>query len=180
MFQVISEIVSVDTKTIKPYHRNVRHNDVTVEKLVEVIPKVGFNVPLVLDRNNVIVKGHTRWKAAIKLGMKQIPCVYTDADEETIKLDRLADNRVSEFSQWDDELLKSELASLNLGFDFDLGGLNFKIEDVAPIETAAPAPAEMDADAGKPAPADRDYHEVTCNKCGNTMFVEIPGKPKKK
>lgn len=172
----VSEIKLVDTKKIKPYHRNVRKNDVTVEKLVEVIPKVGFNVPLVLDRNNVIVKGHTRWKAAIKLGMKQIPCVYTDADEETIKLDRLADNRIQEFSQWDDELLKGELASLNLGFDFDLKGLNFQLADPEPIlPQPAAAPAAPAAAAEQHAP-DRKYHEVTCNKCGNTMFVELDSK----
>src|SRR5438309_6277653 len=95
---VVSQMAMVQTSQIRPYHRNARKNDATVEKLVELIPKVGFNVPLVLDRQNVIVKGHTRWKAAIRLGLEQLPCVYTDADPESIKLDRLADNRVQEFS----------------------------------------------------------------------------------
>lgn len=134
---VVSKIELVPIMEIRPYHRNTRHNEETVVKLVELIPLVGFNVPLVLDRKNVIVKGHSRWKAAIRLGMTKIPCVYTDADEETIKFDRLADNRVQEFSKWDDETLKSELASLNLSFNFDLSGLNFSFTD-KPVNQIAP------------------------------------------
>jgi len=58
--EMISEIVLVPIKEIKPYHRNVRINAKTIDKLIEIIPKVGFNVPLVLDKHNVIVKGHSR------------------------------------------------------------------------------------------------------------------------
>jgi ParB-like chromosome segregation protein Spo0J len=129
MVAMVDELVMVETRKIKPYHRNARKNDATVERLVELIPKVGFNVPLLLDRQNVIVKGHTRWKAAVKLGMPQIPCVYSDADEETNKLDRLADNKVQELSTWDQELLGGELASLNLDFAFDLTTLDFVVAD---------------------------------------------------
>src|SRR5215469_1431770 len=81
-----------------------------------------------LDHHNKIVKGHSRWQAALRLGMTELPCLYTDADPETIKLDRLADNRMQEFSLWDEDLLASELASLNLGDGFDLSSLNFKID----------------------------------------------------
>ena len=123
--EIINEIVMVETKKIKPYHRNPRKNDKTINLLVEIIPRVGFNVPLVLDKNNIIVKGHSRWSAAIKLGLEEIPCVYSNADAETIKLDRLADNKVQEFSLWDMDLLRNELASINL--DFDLGDLGFNL-----------------------------------------------------
>ena len=199
----------VETRKIKPYQRNARKNDATVAKLAELIPRVGFNVPLVLDRKNVIVKGHARWKAAVKLGMTAVPCVYTDADEETIKLDRLADNRAQEFSTWDVELLSGELASLNLNFAFDLGTLNFELADnprktadahaLAPAddsppsgrrEEAAPAGREDRNDGGngdKPYISDADvrdayslpvadYDEVTCDKCGNHMFIRHPGR----
>jgi ParB family transcriptional regulator, chromosome partitioning protein len=201
MVEIVNALVMVETRRIKPYHRNPRRNDATVDKLVELIPKVGFNVPLVLDRNNVIVKGHTRWKAAVRLKMAALPCVYTDADEETIKLDRLADNRVQEFSSWDQELLGGELASLNLDFAFDLGTLDFVLADNRRRppgltgEPAAPsgagAPGESGLAAGereddRPFISDDDvrataslpvneYHEVTCNKCGNRMFVKKDG-----
>jgi ParB family transcriptional regulator, chromosome partitioning protein len=197
---VVNEMVMVKTGAIKPYHRNPRKNDVTVDKLVELIPKVGFNVPLVLDRSNVIVKGHTRWRAAVRLKMPAIPCVYTDADEETVKLDRLADNRVQEFSTWDQELLGGELASLNLDFAFDLGTLDFVLADnrrrpgaeaVVMLPDGQPGreetlPAVRDGgEAGGGAPpyiSDADvratyslpvseYDEATCDKCGNHMFI---------
>jgi hypothetical protein len=81
-------------------------------------------------------KGHARYAAAIRLGMEEIPCVVTDADEETIKLDRLADNRISEFSEWINDELLHEIDMLNLDFDFDLESLGF------------PAPSDdFDADA---------------------------------
>jgi hypothetical protein len=60
--------------------------------------------------------------------MKELPYVYTDNDDETDKLDRIADNKVQEFSLWDTELLSSELAGLNLSFEFDLGILDLKLD----------------------------------------------------
>ena len=184
--QSVKEIKIVSIKQITPYHRNVRHNDRTVEQLVAIIPKVGFNVPLVLDRNNVIVKGHARWAAGIKLKMKALPCVYTDADEETIKLDRLADNKLHELTQWDDEQLQAEIASLTLGYDIDLEALGFAPASLeaflppadgtgadaagfAPGEdsiTPAEVAATVNTDAGK-------YEQCVCNKCGNVMFVKV-------
>lgn len=118
------KVVLVNTSDIKPYHRNARKNDETVLKLCEIIPKVGFNVPVVIDKNNVIIKGHSRWKAAVKLGMKQIPCIISENDDETNKLDRLADNKIQEFSKWDDEILATELMSVNIP-DIELSDFGF-------------------------------------------------------
>lgn len=125
--EIVNQIVMKKISEVKPYVRNPRKNDKTVNLLVEIIPKVGFNVPLVIDRNGIIVKGHARYAAAIRLGMEQVPCVVTDADEETIKLDRLADNRISEFSEWVNDELLHELDMLNLDFDFDLESLGFSV-----------------------------------------------------
>lgn len=134
--EIVNQIVMKKISEVKPYVRNPRKNDKTVNLLVEIIPKVGFNVPLVIDRNGIIVKGHARYAAAIRLGMEEVPCVMTDADEETIKLDRLADNRISEFSEWINDELLHEIDMLNLDFDFDLESLGF------------PAPSDdFDADA---------------------------------
>lgn len=125
--EIVNQIVMKKISEVKPYVRNPRKNDKTVNLLVEIIPKVGFNVPLVIDRNGIIVKGHARYAAAIRLGMEEVPCVVTDADEETIKLDRLADNRISEFSEWVNDELLHELDMLNLDFDFDLESLGFSV-----------------------------------------------------
>lgn len=122
--EVVNQIIMKGINEIKPYIRNPRQNEKTVELLCEIIPKVGFNVPIVIDKNGVIVKGHSRYKAAIRLGMTEVPCVVTDADEEAIKLDRIADNKVSEFSEWIDEELMHEVDMINLDFDFSELGID--------------------------------------------------------
>lgn len=131
--EIVDKIVMRPINTIKPYIRNPRKNDKTVDLLVQIIPKVGFNVPLVIDKNGIIVKGHSRFRAAIKLGMKELPCVITEADEETIKLDRIADNKISEFSEWVNDDLMHELDMLNI--DFDLSTLGFDMPKFEEIPT---------------------------------------------
>ena len=125
--EVVKNIVMKKISEVKPYVRNPRKNDKTVQLLVDIIPKVGFNVPIVIDKKSVIVKGHARYAAAIKLGMTEVPCVVTDADEETIKLDRLADNKISEFSEWISEDLMHEVDMINLDFDFDFESLGLPV-----------------------------------------------------
>lgn len=138
---VTDEIVMKKIGEVKPYVRNPRKNDKTVDVLVKIIPKVGFNVPLVIDKNGVIVKGHSRFKAAIKLGMTEIPCVISNADEEAIKLDRIADNRVSEFSEWLSEGLAHELDMITL----DIGDLEF---DMPTLDDMPSFDDEMFVDSG--------------------------------
>lgn len=125
--EVVKNIVMKKISEVKPYVRNPRKNDKTVQLLVDIIPKVGFNVPIVVDKKSIIVKGHARYAAAIKLGMTEVPCVVTDADEETIKLDRLADNKISEFSEWISEDLMHEVDMINLDFDFDFESLGLPV-----------------------------------------------------
>lgn len=130
---VENEIVMKKVNEIKPYVRNPRKNDKTVELLVKLIPIVGFNVPLVIDKNGIIVKGHARFSAAIKLGMKELPCIITHADEEAIKADRIADNKVSEFSEWLDEETLHEIDMISLeGFDFSELGFDVPTFDDFP------------------------------------------------
>jgi hypothetical protein len=166
MTEIASTLEMVPITKIRPYGRNPRKNSATIDKLVQLIPKTGFNVPLVLDRSNVIVKGHSRWVAAIRLGLKELPCVYTDADPEAIKLDRLTDNRVQEFSQWDTDLLGSELRNFNAGYDFGL--LGWSVGAVPVAEPPAGKPAAAPAAVPPPAPEAR---VVTCNHCGHHLRV---------
>lgn len=132
--KVENQIVMKKLSEIKPYVRNPRKNEKTVELLCKIIPKVGFNVPLVIDENGIIVKGHARFTAAIRLGMTELPCIVTHADPEAIKADRIADNKISEFSEWVNEELMHELDALN--FDFDFSELGFPKMDFDDIPTA--------------------------------------------
>jgi len=125
----MDKIVMVKVADIKPYEKNPRFNDATVKKLVNIIPKVGFNVPLLLDKNNVIVKGHARYRAALELKMDEVPCIYTDNSDELNKFDRIADNKVHEFTVWDDEQLAHEVDMIDTDYDMsDLGVKAFTAE----------------------------------------------------
>lgn len=112
------KIVMKPVNEIIPYWRNPRRNDKTVDALVEVISKSGFNVPLVIDKNNVVVKGHARLRAAKRLGMTEVPCIVSEASEDVIKADRIADNKIQELSRWDFGKLNMELDRLGDKMDF--------------------------------------------------------------
>lgn len=108
-----------------PYEKNPRRNNDAVKYVAASIKNFGFRVPIVIDKDNVIVCGHTRLKAAKQLKMKTVPCVVADdLTDEQIKAFRLADNRVSEFSEWDDELLPFELSDLKT---IDMSEFGFEI-----------------------------------------------------
>ena len=80
-----------------PYSRNPRKNDEAVPMVMNSIKEFGFKVPIVIDKNNIIVCGHTRFKAALKLGLETVPCIVADdLSDEQIKAFRLADNKVSQ------------------------------------------------------------------------------------
>ena len=130
------QIQMVHVGKIIPYWRNPRRNDKTVETLIEVIKQYGFNVPLVIDKNNVVVKGHARLKAAKRLGMEEVPCVVTDADPETIKADRIADNKIQEMSFWDFAALEVEFQKIG---EMKFERL-FKSEDVKKLDMNFEAP----------------------------------------
>ena len=106
-------IQNISLSDIHPYARNPRKNDEAVKNVAASIREFGFLVPLVIDRNHEIVAGHTRYKAAQSLGMKEVPCVIADElTEDQIRAFRLADNKVSEAAQWDMDLLPLELADI--------------------------------------------------------------------
>lgn len=99
---------------ITPYHRNPRKNDQAVEKVAESINLFGFNQPIVVDSNGVIVVGHTRLKAAQHLGMTQVPVFRLPADmpQSRIQAYRIADNKLNELADWDDTFLIEELTDI--------------------------------------------------------------------
>lgn len=111
---------------IHPYPNNPRHNDGAVDAVMASIREFGFRQPIVVDSAGVIIVGHTRWKAAQKLGLEKVPVhVATDLTEAQIKGFRIADNQTASIATWDNSLLPLELADLqNLQFDLSLLGFN--------------------------------------------------------
>ena len=109
---------------LKPYFNNPRKNEDAVIKVAESIQAFGFQNPIIADKNKVIIAGHTRWKAALKLNLKTVPVIITDLPEEKAKAYRLADNRLGEMAEWDWEKLEMELEDLDVEFkellDFDI------------------------------------------------------------
>jgi len=130
---------------LKPYWRNPRINDDTVEALVEYIPIIGFNVPIVVDKKGVIVKGHARYAAAIRLGLEKVPVIVSDNLDEVNKLDRIADNRVFEITKWSE----TELERLDILENND--------------ELSAYVPGSYP----------KDEYEFVCPYCGAVVKVKI-------
>ena len=121
-------IITMKIRNIKPYKNNARKNERAVEFVKRSIQEFGYLVPIVIDKNNEIVAGHTRYKALKQLGIQEVPCVVADElTEDQIKAFRIADNSVSDVAQWDIAKLAVEMQdiSLDLGeFGLDLGSID--------------------------------------------------------
>jgi ParB family chromosome partitioning protein len=160
------EIVDIAVKDLVPYDKNPRRNDEAAVKVAESIKQFGFKIPLVVDRNNVVVCGHTRLKAAKKLKLKTVPCILADdLSEDQIKAFRLVDNRTAEIAEWDFALLEEELADVQLdmtAFDFD----DLLAEEEAGSENSqTPVGAEREEESALPPPTEREQyvHAPNCH-----------------
>lgn len=160
------EIVDIAVKDLVPYDKNPRRNDEAAVKVAESIKQFGFKIPLVVDRNNVVVCGHTRLKAAKKLKLKTVPCIRADdLSEDQIKAFRLVDNRTAEIAEWDFALLEEELADVQLdmtAFDFD----DLLAEEEAGSENSqTPVGAEREEESALPPPTEREQyvHAPNCH-----------------
>lgn len=122
------EIVNKNIEEIKMYENNPRNNVGAVEYVANSIKEFGFKVPIVLDKNNVIVAGHTRYKAAKLLKITEIPCIIADdLSDEQVKAFRLIDNKAAELASWDIDLLNLELENIK---DIDMELFNFEISNI--------------------------------------------------
>lgn len=121
------QIKDINIGDLIPYEKNPRKNEGAIEYVKNSIEQFGFKVPIVIDKNNVIVCGHTRYVAAKQLELEVVPCVIADdLTDEQIAAYRLADNKVAEFSDWDMSLLNEELDKL---LDFDMSAFGFFEEE---------------------------------------------------
>lgn len=144
------------------YENNPRNNDKAVEPVANSIKNFGFRVPVIIDKNNVIVTGHTRVLAAKELNMDKVPCIVADdLTEEQVQAFRLADNKVSEFSDWDFSKLEEELMQLT-GFDIDMESFGFDMSEFeSMLEETQKENKEIDVDSFE----DGNFTH-TCPKCG--------------
>ena len=114
----MTEVKQVPIGDIRPYENNPRLNEGSVDAVAESIKTFGFRAPIIVDKDGVIIAGHTRYKAAKKLGLKTVPVIYADdMTEDQVKAYRLADNKTGELSMWDYDLLDLELADIS--FDME-------------------------------------------------------------
>lgn len=140
-----------------PYENNPRINDEAVDKVANSIKEFGFKQPIVVDKFNVIVAGHTRLKASEQLGLEKVPVIRADdLTDEQIKAFRLADNKTAELAEWDMNLLEQELEKLEM----DMEAFGFEIEDV---EMPDFQPVEADT---QPTLDELDPIYVHCPECG--------------
>ncbi|MBL9147406.1 MAG: ParB N-terminal domain-containing protein [Phycisphaerae bacterium] len=138
---------------IRPYEHNPRLNDDAVDAVAHSIREWGFRQPIVVDGDGVIVCGHTRFKAAQKLGLAKVPVhVAKDLTPEQVRAYRIADNKTAELAEWDMDLLAVELGALR-ELDIDLASLGFDEDDLAKIFVGDVKDGLTDPDA-VPAPPD--------------------------
>lgn len=135
--------------SLKPYSRNSKlHPPAQVDNIARQIEKFGFDVPIVVDQNMVLIKGHGRLAASQKLGLKKVPVIVRDdLSEDEVKAARIGDNKVAE-SAWISDMLRVEFKEL-LDADFDMGGTGFDTSEVDAIISgwsAAPSEANPEGD----------------------------------
>ena len=166
-----------DIDDVIPYQKNPRLNDDAVEAVAKSIQAFGFRQPVVVDSEGIIIVGHTRWKAARKLGLQKIPVhVATDLTPDQVKAYRLADNQTNTLSEWDYALLPAELQDLRAS-NFDLSLLGFDPSELAELLDPDGAAGKADPD-NIPAPPDAatskngdiyllGEHRLMCGDSGN-------------
>ena len=187
------KIEYVDIDSIKPYENNPRHNEDAIPYVMESIKKFGFKNPVILDKNNIIVCGHTRVESAKRLGMKEVPIIHADdLTEEQVKAFRLADNKVSEKAEWDFNMLDAELADLDIdmtdfGFEkLDINEENFGTEfnlkegDREPIQTMSITLSDEQVEKVNEAISKmkqtntfKNYEGINQNSNGNALYLVV-------
>lgn len=154
------KIVYLKTEEITPYFNNPRANDSAVDMVAESIASFGFRNPIIVDKDRVIIAGHTRLKAAEKLGLAEVPVIVAeDLTEDQARAFRLVDNRTAEVADWDFAKLAEELQSVDLdlsAFDFDFPEL--QADEQSEYE-AKKAEFEERMAAGELSEDDEEYQE---------------------
>lgn len=168
------EIIIKGLDEIRPYENNPRVNDGAVGAVAESIREFGFQQPIVVDRGGVIIAGHTRYKAAQKLGMTEVPVVVADnLTDEQVRAYRLADNKTGELAEWDFSALEEELAGIG-ELDMSLFGFEPK-EMIEPEEITEDDYEEEPPEVPKARPGDvyqLGRHRLMCGDSTDVQSVQ--------
>lgn len=158
-----------------PYVNNPRDNSAAVDAVASSIAEFGFKVPIIVDRNNVVVTGHTRLQAAKKLGLAEVPVLMADdLSDAQVKAFRIADNKVSELASWNEELLEAELAAIKDTGGIDMGEFGFTEDELGAlddVEEDTPPEVEEVAD---PITKPGDLYQLGRHRllCGDSTSIE--------
>lgn len=166
------EIKQFKITDIKPYEKNAKlHDKKQINNVAESIKQFGWQQPIVIDNDGVIIVGHCRYEAAKKLKLKEVPCVVADnLTEEQVQKYRLLDNKTNE-SDWDMELLADDLFGLDFeGFDIDWG-LEEERQETEIVEDEAPEVDEENEPITKLGDIWQLGKWVYCKKCGKKHFI---------
>lgn len=127
----MAEVKTVGINEIIPYEKNPRRNEKAVEAVANSIKEFGWKNPIIVDKDMVIISGHTRRLAALKLGLETVPVIIADdMTDEQVRAFRLADNRVASFSTWDEKKLEQEIGEIS---SIDLSDFGFKQDDIQDV-----------------------------------------------
>ena len=155
------KIEELKTSDLIPYKNNPRKNENAVDAVAESIRQFGFKVPIIIDKNNVIVAGHTRLKAAEKIGLEMVPIIRADdLNEEQLAAFRLADNKTGELAEWDFEKLREELSGIQ----------SIKMQEFGFTESDEINYSDYFNDSVE---EEKQVKTITCPNCGQTFEVEV-------
>ena len=155
------KIVEMKISELIPYENNPRVNDPAVDAVAASIREFGFKVPIIIDSKKQIVGGHTRLKAAEKLGLNKVPVIVADdLTEEQAREFRILDNKTQELADWDLEAMKEELASIS---GIDMAEFGFLLDDIEKVKEKESKEKEQ---------KETEVHEICCPRCGAVVGVE--------
>lgn len=139
------QVLYRDPLELVPYENNPRVNDYAVKKVLESVKEYGFTNPILVDKDMVIIAGHTRREASILAGLKKVPYIIMgDLTPEQVKAYRIADNKLAELATWDGEALKEELFELQ-ELEYPLEAMGFTEMDLKDLFTEKEPPKEKKA-----------------------------------
>ena len=176
-----TKIEEIDLTLIKPYWRNPRDNSKAIDAVRESIERYGFNVPLVLDKNYVIITGHSRYKALLQLKYKTALCIVKDIDDQLAKEYRIADNKTSEFAHWENDFLEQELREIKALDNFQVFFPDIDLSDflkesvgqnVIPIDAIEIHKKDQKLHSQFSDDREEAVIEIPCPHCGEPIFMD--------
>jgi len=151
---------------LTPWEENPRQNDASIQKLVQAIGTFGFVNPIIADKDGIIRAGHARYKAAKKIGLKVVPVLFADFQNEKVaKAYAISDNKTAESSGWDLPQLKSILEELSQ-FDIDLSMTAFEQHEIDNLVKEVDVESFFEEDNGKTSGKGKEAKTFICPNCG--------------